>query len=704
MSFRRSYLLAFSFLATACQQAAVCPNGSSKGNGECVTDTATSVERVRLTHLDVKYDLAEPVYVNNRVPITFGLTAEGKDAANPGTRHVAVSFSFVEANPTDPANPLGCASSAVDVEVTTDGKEQIFDGYIWPTTLCATLAEKNTEVNIQVDFDGGADIAPEIASDLDAPSVVFSDARRGDALNQLCRGSLDNTNPMLGCVYAIDLQPTPTNAQGTLIDVRYGLSATSSVAVLPIQQTADVGPNGLADVDPTLVVQSSFVVNGKDPYISPIDPALIPQSLIDAVPTIKEDLKFGLNDAERAAINTLPGKATVSYTIRAATDKITQLPLSVRDPANPKTKVAKVAIDGIMPGTANITAHELYLEGATLDAVSSGGIWANENNFVVRGCFNAEFPQEGNRGDGYAGSCRDLEVVLARAPSNLFAISSRSFNKEFARQIGSDRIGIESAMATQNRLDQSGSFSRTEGEVVLNGKLGKSFDLSLARAFANASIGINPAHASFDLGLDAFGQRIYGVSAEQELKIVQTEDFSAAKTFTIGSLGFGFGPVTVGFKIGVGGAVGFSVEDTLEVLTDNTACQDLLKSADTITTCGRMTRVTSPNFGLAGNIEGGIDLRIVKAAVVADLRFVTTSFPLEATLGWGLTDAQKLLVRGDVNWDMSFEPISGDVAIVGKVGIRRFAKSLKVNLFSFSSPTITTRLLSHSMASFEEVQ
>jgi hypothetical protein len=117
-----------------------------------------------------------------------------------------------------------------------------------------------------------------------------------------------------------------------------------------------------------------------------------------------------------------------------------------------------------------------------------------------------------------------------------------------------------------------------------------------------------------------------------------------------------------------------------------------------------MTRVTTPVFGLTGKLEGGIDLKLVKAGVAADLRFVTLRFPLETTLGFGLTDQNKMLVRGDATWDMTLQPLSGDVYIYGKVGFKRFAKSLKVHLFSFSSPTINTRLMSASMASFEELQ
>ena len=66
---------------------------------------------------------------------------------------------------------------------------------------------------------------------------------------------------------------------------------------------------------------------------------------------------------------------------------------------------------------------------------------------------------------------------------------------------------------------------------------------------------------------------------------------------------------------------------------------------------------------MTGKLEGGIDLKLVKAGVAADLRFITTSFPLDTTLGWGLTDDERLLVRGDATWDMNLVPLSGDVYI-----------------------------------------
>ncbi|MCA9699842.1 MAG: hypothetical protein KC431_20120 [Myxococcales bacterium] len=685
----------------ACQDAGTdgdgCGEGTIEQNGTCVPAAAT----VRLTHLDVRYDLSQPVFVNNRVPITFGVTGENLDPANAEPRQVAVGFSFVEADPSDPENPLICGSSSVNVELPGDGSEVIVDAFIWPTTLCAQLAGEGKLVNLQVDFDGGAELADELVSDLDAPSVTFSPALAGEPLNQLCRSSLEG-DAGLGCAYEIEIRPTPAGASGSAIDVRYGLTADSSVAIVPFQQTENIGANGPADPSASLIVQSRFVVNGRDPYFSAIDPSQIPAELIDAVPTIEEDLQFGLDPAGLAALSTLPGTATVAYTLRAASDPDTELPLSIRDPQNSAARLAEAPVERVVPGVANDVAHELFLEGAALEAVSPGGVWANESDFVVRGCFVADFPQDGNAGDEGLEDCRDLEIVLVHEEAPSAGASAITFNKSFERKLGNDRIGIETSMETQNRLDFSGASSHSAGGVYLEGKIGKSFDLALADAHADANLNVDPTKTSYDIGVEAFGQTVFSAS-EEAAKIVRSDDFSVAKSFTIGQLGFGFGPISIGISVSVGGTLGITTEDTLEALTDAESCQLLLASADTIVLCGRMTRIVSPFIGMTGKIFGGINLKLVKAGVSADLRFVTTSFPLEATLGWGLTDDERLLVRGDVNWDLELEPIGGDVSIVGKVGFRRFAKTLKVNLFSFSSPTITTKLLSESMAVSEEL-
>lgn len=678
-------------LVAACQEGGVCEAGSVERDGQCVP----AALQVRMTHLDVRHDPSQPVHVNNRVPVTFGLTAHSADPADPATRSVAVMFSFVEADPADPENPVACGSSAIHVELTGDGTEQIFDEFIWPTTLCAGLAASGQQVNLEVAFDGGDELAAEVGSDVDAPGVVFSAARRGDELNQLC-SSAPGGDGEPGCVHTLDLRPTPTDDGQALVDVRYALTAASSVAVLPRAPAAG------ADLEPSLVVQSRFVVNGRDPYRSAVDPGLIPPALVEAAPEIAEDLGFGLDAAALAALSALPGEATVSYTIAAAADATKRLPLTIRAAADPAGRVAEALVERVVPGTANDVVHELFLEGAALDAVAPGGAWADESAFVVRGCFAAEFPQSGNQGEDRLDDCQELEVVLVREAAPASGAAALSFDKEFSRKLGGDRIAIESTMSTQNRLDLDGVSSHVEGAVTLSGKLGRSYELTLARAFGTANLGVDPTRNSYEIGVDAFGSRIFGVE-EQAAQIVRSEDFSVAKSVTVGNLGFGFGPVSIGFKIGVGGTIGFEAEDTLEALTDDETCRELLQSEHGFVGCGRLTRVSTPKFGLTGSIEGGIDLKIVKAGVAAELQFVTTRFPLDTTLGFGLTDDERLLVRGGATWDMEFQPLAGDVSIVGKVGLRRFARTLKVNLFSFSSPTITTRLLSESMLAAEEL-
>src|SRR5690606_33830251 len=111
-----------------------------------------------------------------------------------------------------------------DAEVIGDGEEHRFTGVIWPTSLCEALVGR--EVNLRVEFDGGEEAETEV----DAPSVSFTAAARDEASNQRCVSAAGEA----GCVFDIDIQPTPSDASGTLIDVQHAaMDARSSVAVLP---------------------------------------------------------------------------------------------------------------------------------------------------------------------------------------------------------------------------------------------------------------------------------------------------------------------------------------------------------------------------------------------------------------------------------------------------------------------------------------
>lgn len=334
---------------------ATCPN--SADNGVCLT-------KVRLTYLSPRYDLSKPVFVNNRVPLEFGITSTSLDPAAPATRNVAVSFSFIEANPANPAEPIECASSALDVALVGNGQEQLFNGFIWPTTLCGALVGK--AVNLRVTFDGD-----EPGTGIDYPAVTFTEAARGAGPNQACRSVADPLSPDLnrGCVYNVDIQPTPNDGTGSLIDVRYeAMEPGSSVAILPY-----VDPAATEEVlAPSLVVESTLVVNGRDPYISGVAPEDVPPELEASAPGITEDLRFGLEPSEIGALTAMPARATLRYELAPAGDESGWLPLTVGDPDSETGRVGEIVIGQLLPGTQNTFAHELFAEGQTRAALNEG--------------------------------------------------------------------------------------------------------------------------------------------------------------------------------------------------------------------------------------------------------------------------------------------------------------------------------------------
>ncbi|WP_163786221.1 hypothetical protein [Myxococcus vastator] len=662
-----------------------CPN--SADDGVCLT-------KARLTYLDVRYDLSQPVFVNNRVPIQFGITSTSLNPAAPATRNVAVSFSFIEANPANPAEPIECASSAIDVDLVGDGQEQIVDGFIWPTSLCGALVDK--AVNLRVTFDGD-----EPDTGIDYPAVTFTEAARGAELNQACRGVADLSAPDLrrGCVYTFDIEPTPTDGTDKLIDVLFdSMEPGSSVAILPY-----VAPDATEEkLAPSLVVESTLVVNGRDPYVSGLAPEDVPPELEANAPGITGDLQFGQEPDALEALTAMPARATLRYELAPEGAEGGWLPLTVGDASSELGRVDEVVIEQLMPGTANTFAHELFAEGATRAALREGGAWADVSDFAVRGCFVADFPQEGNEGQGDTSDCHVVPVVLVRETPDASAATSISFDQEFTRRLGkANRMSVAVQLTTQNRLDRAGASSRIEGSVELEGKLGRSYSVTIARAVGQATLGVDPGETGYELTVDAFNQRVHSFSRSAP-SLEHEEEFSAAKSFAFPNLGFGFGPVRIGFKISLGGEVGLTTNDSLSVSTDAARCGELLQSEDALGMCGAIARTITPGFNFTASIEGGINIRIVKAAVVADLQLVNTDFPLTASLAFGQRDNGSLVVLGNANWELGMQLIRGNVSIVGRVGIRRFSRTLRVHLFSFSSRRFSQTLLDRSM-DFAEV-
>ncbi|MCB9615228.1 MAG: hypothetical protein H6722_22555 [Sandaracinus sp.] len=651
----------------------------------CADDeTGTCLESVELTYLNVAYDLSRPVYVNNRVPIEFGITATGPTGAE--TRDVAVSFSFVEAEPLDPANPVECGSSATVLEIVGDGEEHVFYGYVWPTTVCAELAGR--PANLRVDFDGG-DEAEDLPSGLEHPSVLFRESEQNAAPNRACRKTADPSaaDPGRGCVYVVDLQPTPENEDGALIDVRYSdFVPSSSVAVLP-----DVAPD--AEPLPSLLVESTLVVNGRDPYVAAVAPGDVPPELEEDLPGITDELLFGASPDDLDAFTALPGRAVLRFELAPVGDE-GFLPLTVGTDAG---RVDEVVIEELLPGTPNTFAHELFAEGDTRAALDEGGAWAGVSDFTLRACFEADFAQAGNEGDGDASDCRTSTIVLVREPPRASAASSIGFDAEISRSVGGDRLNLSTTLFTQNSLDRTGASSRIEGNVSIGGQLGRSFSIDVARAFGQANLGVEPGSSGYEVGVDAFLDRIYTFAENSSDEIVHEEEFSAARSFAFPGLGFGFGPVRVGFSFELGGEVSLGTVDALELSVDPDTCAEIVGGEDTLEVCGAISRTVTPGFAFTAAIEGGVDIRIARAGVRAELRIVDTAFPLRAALGFGIGSDGDFSVIGSANWQLELTLIQGTVAIVGRVGIRRFSRSLRVNLFSFSTPTITRTLLDETM-------
>ncbi|MCL1091094.1 hypothetical protein L2744_16090 [Shewanella profunda] len=614
------------------------------GDNTSAVEEPTAVDfDIEMSNFSMDFDTTQAFALNHRIPVSF--TIRNTDSNITEVTNIPVSFSFVEKKPTDPAAPIVCSSSAIDVELPGNGEPAVVENaFIWPISECQTLAATGREVELQVQF--------------------YRDEK------QLAGNVTTNL-------------PTLTLREAG-VDIEYELASESSVGLIALTEEGE-------SPTPILSVQSGFVFNGADPYYSKVTADEIPEDLTVVDPdsglSIQQELTFGMTEEQLNQLSKLPSVATLTYELIPENSPGTILPLMIGQEDG--TTVASYSFDEIQPGIADQVNHDLYLEGTVLAVVKNGSL-ANETHFILRGCVVTSFSQDGNDGD-QTNDCKEVDINLERESVNATAASDVSFKKNQKRNPGNSRIAIESEMDIDNTLNRNGILSRATGEVALRGNIGKSFDLKIAEAVAEAVVTKN--QSSYFHQIKAFNKVVAGDAKESKEHLKLKNEFKQDKSQDVAGLGFGFGPVRLGFKISAGGRVGIDVDDDMDLLTDALECQTLLVSEEFINTCGYLTRTVAPNFSFTGRIFGGLDAGIVKAGVDANLRFLENKFPLTGVLSFGLTDDQRILVRGDVTLDHTLQTISGKVKLVGTIKVFRFRRSKSVTLVSFSSQPVTQNLL-----------
>jgi len=695
-----------------------CGLGTVVRNSQCVVAPPATLVKARLTTLKLKYSVSKPAYINNAIPLRFGITASSADNTKPVSTKVNVTFSFVESAPVDPANPKLCDSSGIDVNLVGDGTEQYFDAEIFPVDDCAPLVGAGAAVNLSVDFDKGLRLSG-MPTGIDYPPVSFTAAAAGLPDNLLCHTSSDPANPGTGCVYSITILPTPLDATGKpQVDVQLdSVVPVSSVAVVwPAQQDPDV-PAGMKESgQPSLVVNLTLALEGRDPYKHKVDASKVPPELIADDPTIVQDLKFGMTDAEVDAIDDLPGAAAVKYDI-APTNLLAAnawKALGIDDPKNPNPDghVTEIDLTEIEPGAENALSHELYIEGDALTAVSTGGIWATQDDFTVRACIIPSFPEGGNDGDdaevdsaapsaadSAADNCKTFPVKLVKATPPATAATSHSFDMTWSRSIGSaDRIQISGSLRSNNTLDLNGARSDSEGTLDLAGHVGSDFKVQLARAYGKASALTTLASSAVDIGIEAFGISIFSYQ-QSAAEFTYNTPFTVAKSFQFPALSYGFGPVSVGITVGVGGNVGLTPGFVVSAKTGPEASVPALAAA---TSNGLLTVGVTPNIGLTGNVTGGVNLLVASAAVVATLQVVDIGFPITGNLRWGVTaldgqNVKQITIVGNLSSDLTLNWLNTTVDLIGKIGIGWFSSSTTINVFKYENTAQTTNLLTRQL-------
>ncbi|SME99781.1 hypothetical protein [Pseudobacteriovorax antillogorgiicola] len=768
------HLLSVSLLSTAlvisCDRggsdSSPCPDDQVLLNDVCqpaeaVTEEALRLTKVRMTYLNVLYDLSQPFYLNNTIPIEFGLTAQSNDNANPGRKDIPVLFSFIEAEPEDPDNVKGCASNAIVVDVVGDGQEKVVKANIWPTTQCGFVGPEGKKMHMRVSFDSGGTDSQE----LDFPELTLTPELASQEDNALCRKTLDPNaeDPGIGCSYELELRALPVVDGKTAVDIRYtSFTSESSVAVFtpnstslrksgfsltqeePIDETETTDPNANPEetgqeldqlagdsesevvdsvaaindgsqsenLQAAVVVQSVFILNGRDPYVTNIDRSLVRPEDEQEIPGIKEDLTFDKSEEELASLDALPSSAEIRFSMAPTDDQSSFLALTVSNPADESgERLAAAPLNNLNPGTKNTFSHELHIEGDLLAAVSAGGPWAGKKDFTIQSCFEASFEQDGNQGEFNINDCQTIQVVLIQREANTLGASEAELGRDLARNLGnSNRVALRSEFRNNNTLNLETISSENTASAKVVGNIGRRFAVTISKAFANQSYTFSEDIVKTHVGVDAFGKRIFNYVEESSpndetpdesgrAKKSKKEDqkFRAAKALKLPTLRVPVGPVVLFLKARVGGNMGITADFELTATTDQTLCKEHLVTDSSLNRCAILSAKTEPSFSFNASIRGGVRLGPISAGIVARVRILSTTLPLTASLAWAQNQAGQSLISSKALWVTSTRWLEVRIDAFARLRFFFFRVTITVNVYRYQTRPLRMTLLNRSL-------
>lgn len=654
-------------------------DSSDTSGGADGSDNAQEVPQqlssIELSNLNIDVDISQPLLLNHRIPFSYEIV--GRSDSGDVTEDIGVGFYFEETDPIDPDAPRGCDVNATGLSIVGNGEAELVDEFfLWPVSECIELAEEQAEVSLKVRAFRGEERIPE-----EEFKVLVS---------------LPDLRLTLG-------DP----------DVAYELETDSSVAILPVEN----------EQIPAISAKSIFVLNGQDPYYVFVNTEDIPEELKEdetsgEASTIEEDLDYGFDKSEVEQFTRLPSKLTLTYSIAPASVPSDKFPLNfalededltIEDLAGATeiSKVSELEIEEINLGVEDMFIHDLFIEGDAQTAIGFGGIYENENLFVVEGCISMAFAQESN-GDasGQENDCFSVEILLERELDVVTTDQPElDFDEDMIRNPGNSRIGLESKFSIVNKLTAGGLAGGVDGSVSVKGKIGKSFKQELAGVLVEAGLSNdndnndNKSPSSIKIELRAVGQIVFSVFDENsDPDEDQFENSSPRfdKNQLIGSLGFGVGPINFGFQANVGGRVENSVDLAIESNRDNPGgvCEDNFDDIVVVMDgCGAIVSSVAPEFSLQAVFFGGLNVRVIRVGVEAELNLMNISFPLESRLNVGQASNGDILVRADIGWGTQFVLIKGNVKLVASIRLVFRRRGFTVTLVSFSSRPVNLDLL-----------
>jgi hypothetical protein len=607
------------------------PTGGSDGGTEedsGTPDDRPQVDDQRVTLLSVLEPTDGTTFmVEHLVTVTVGITSSGAAASQSEVTVGLMERPAASASDADLASLTLCSLGTVMLKFSGGNAEEVFatQSFVMPRE-CVPSGSGSKTFNLWASLDPFDRVAEQAAGAEEDNLVVYNERELASAANQACRNNPSPDAPK-GCVFSLVV------GANTGIDLEFdAMAPQSSVAILYPDSDHPHLKAGADEYNPPLVTMSStLLVAGQEPR--------------------DDDGNFQLDDD-----NALSVAAAMTYTIRAknAASGEPALPLTIHAGNNAASgHGASAAVQKLVSGSPSHFTHGLVAEGATRQALATGGLWADQTEFTIKGCVTTtETEVSVSGGSATENNCHQANVILVRSSANATLANSYSLSGGWKNSYGSSgTVQLNIDLGSQNVLDLSGASSATHAIIDVDSLAGH---IPVVDAEASGDAFVAIVGSGVDASLKVFGQNVYSYSRRVP-EFTYQRDFSLTKSLCA-TFSYGVVVVSLDVQLCFSGTAGLGLDFAITAKTGSGAAP-----FDSATKIGDATAKVTPSATMNGTASASVNVTIARGGASGTLTLLDLQLPLDADLKWGLVSGPALAMVANGTWQLDLDSLDGHI-------------------------------------------